>query len=171
MIIWLIGISGAGKTTIGKRLYNLKRNEKEAWVYLDGDELREVWGKTLGHSVEEREINARRISKLCKLLDDNDVNVIASVLSIFPHWQKWNRESFSSYFEIYVKADLNVVIERDTKGIYKSALNGKIKDVVGIDIEFPEPSSADLIVDTGLETQTPDRCVEQILSSLKAFNS
>ena len=85
MVIWLIGISGSGKTTIGTQLFKKLRATKNKWVFLDGDDLREVWGGELGHSIKDRETNAKRISKLCHLLDKQNINVIASVLSIFPY--------------------------------------------------------------------------------------
>ena len=86
------------------------------------------WGGELSHSIANREVNAKRISKLCYLLDQQNVNVIASVLSFFLRG-RLGTENFSSYFEVYVKADLNTVIERDTKGLYERALK-ELKDVV-----------------------------------------
>ena len=74
---------------------------KNNWVFLDGDNLREVWGGELGHSISDREINENEYSTLLSLRQT--INVIASVLSIFPHWQDWNRENLSSYFEFMLK--------------------------------------------------------------------
>ena len=164
MVIWLIGVSGAGKTTIGTKLCEKLKENRSNWVFLDGDNLREVWGGELGHSISDREINAKRISKLCHLLDKQDINVIASVLSIFPSWQDWNRENLSSYFEVYVKADINTVIDRDTKGLYEKAIKGKLKNVVGIDIKFPEPVKADVVIDTSNSYETPEISTDRILS-------
>lgn len=164
MVIWLIGISGSGKTTLGNLIFRELKETRNDWVFLDGDGLREVWGGELGHSIADREVNAKRISKLCHLLDQQQVNVIASVLSIFPSWQAWNRENFSSYFEIYVKADINTVIERDTKGLYKRALKGELKDVVGIDIPFPEPLGADAVIETSDPYQTAEKSAERLWS-------
>ena len=69
MVIWLIGLSSAGKSTIGKALASNLRQKYSNLMYLDGDELREIWGDALGHDLEGRAINAQRISKLCQLLD------------------------------------------------------------------------------------------------------
>ena len=164
MVIWLIGISGAGKTSIGTKLSEKLQKKRNDWVFLDGDNLREVWGGELGHSISDREINAKRISKLCHLLDKQKINVIASVLSIFPSWQDWNRENLSSYLEVYVKADMNTVLNRDTKGLYEKAIKGTLKNVVGVDIEFPEPVKADVVIDTSKSYETPEISTNKILS-------
>lgn len=166
MVIWLIGISGSGKTTIGTQLFKIFQETKNNWVFLDGDNLREVWGGELGHSIADREINAKRISKLCHLLDKQNINVIASVLSIFPHWQDWNRENLSSYLEVYVKADIKTVANRDTKGLYEKAFKGNLENVVGVDIEFPEPSKADIVIDTTDTNETPEISVKKLLDLL-----
>lgn len=166
MVIWLIGISGSGKTTIGTRLFKILQETKNNWVFLDGDNLREVWGGELGHSISDREINAKRISQLCCLLDKQNINVIASVLSIFPYWQDWNRENLSSYFEVYVKADIKTVADRDTKGLYDKAFKGKLENVVGVDIEFPEPLKADIVIDTSDADETPEMSTKRILVHL-----
>ncbi len=164
MVIWLIGISGAGKTTIGTKLSEKLQKKRNDWVFLDGDNLREVWGGELGHSISDREINAKRISKLCHLLDTQKINVIASVLSIFPSWQDWNRENLSSYLEVYVKVDMNTVLNRDTKGLYEKAIKGTLKNVVGVDIDFPEPVNADVVIDTSKSYETPEISTNKILS-------
>ena len=69
MVVWIIGLSGAGKTTVGKILFEQLRQSDPNWVLLDGDTLRDVWGDAVGHSIEGRALNAHRISNLCKLLD------------------------------------------------------------------------------------------------------
>ena len=92
-----------------------------------------------------KEKNAKILSNLSNFLNDN-VIVVASVLSIFPDWQKWNRDNIKDYFEIYIKVSFEKLLKREVKSLYKNALNGKIKNVVGVDIEFPEPNSH-LIID------------------------
>ena len=167
MVIWLIGISGAGKTTIGTKLSEKLQETRDCWGFLDGDNLRVVWGGELGHTITDREVNAKRISKLCQLLDKQNINVIASVLSIFPSWQDWNRKNLSSYIEVYVKADLNTVIDRDTKGLYEKAIKGNLKNVVGVDIEFPEPMKADIVINTSYDYETPEISADRILNLIK----
>jgi len=168
VIVWLIGLSGAGKTTIGRPLTERLKDEwGEQVVYLDGDDLRDIWGDKLGHTVEARRVNAHRISHLCKLFDNNQIHAVASVLSIFPDWQEWNRSQFSSYFEIYLKTEVETVSARDPKGIYRNAFNGKEKNVVGLDIEFPEPSNPDMTIvnDATLDDVTP--IVDRIVAELR----
>ena len=148
LVIWLIGISGAGKTTLASGLFKKLKKPNNNWVFLDGDLLRDVWGDTVSHSIEGRALNAHRISHLCKMLDDQGLNVVASVLSIFPEWQEWNRKTFSSYFQIFLDIPIELAIDRDTKGIYSAALKGEINNVVGIDIDFPRPTKSDLVIDS-----------------------
>ncbi|WP_433262165.1 adenylyl-sulfate kinase [Micromonospora vinacea] len=165
MIIWLIGLSGAGKTTIGTRLAARLRADLPNLVYLDGDLLREVWGG-VSHDVAGREVNAERLSKLCLMLDRQNIHVVAAVLSIFPHWQQWNRRHLSHYFEVFLDVPMEVVVARDTKGLYRSAIDGETSDVVGVDIPFPEPAAPDLVLDSSGRAGTPDDLVERIVAAL-----
>jgi len=162
MIIWLIGLSGSGKTTIGKMLCEELKRDNPATVFLDGDILRDVWGDNLGHDIKSRGINAHRLSHLCKMLDNQDINVVAAVLSIFPEWQRWNREKFSRYFEFYLESPLEELKRRDTKGLYIQAEKGLIKNVVGIDIPFPTPPFCDLKIDTSGYSGGPEDSLKQI---------
>lgn len=166
MIIWLIGMSGSGKTTVGKPLAERLREKHSNLVFLDGDILREVWGDSLTHDVEGRRKNALRISKLCQMLDAQRIHAVAAVLSIFPESQKWNRETFSEYYEVFLDVPMDVLRERDSKGLYRRADTGEIKNVVGVDIPFPRPSWADLTLQVPTVLQPPEVLVEKILSRL-----
>lgn len=150
-VCWIIGMSASGKTTLAKEMYKLLNNRSKNWIYLDGDTVRNIFGEDLGHTVEERKINAGRISMLCKGLAENGYNVLACVLSIFPENQKENRETLQNYKEVYIRVSLNKLMERDNKSLYQSALDGAIKNVVGVDIDFPEPYMPDAIIDNDMD--------------------
>ncbi len=148
MVIWLIGMSASGKTTIGHLLHQkLKQSNQGPWFFLDGDVMRHLMGEDLGHSVEDRERNAYRISRFCQLLDSQGINVVACVLSIFHENQRFNRSSIENYREIYIKVDWKQLQLRDNKQLYQRALAGEVDNVVGVDIDFPEPCNPDLIID------------------------
>lgn len=164
MIIWIIGLSGAGKSTVSQILFKKIRTVNPFTLLLDGDVMRKVWGDSLGHDIASRYKNAKRISNLCKLLDEQGINVIASVLSLFPEWQKWNRENFKNYFQVFLDVDMEILKKRDFKGVYSSKEGEMLDNVVGIDIEFPKPVGSDLIIDNGIIT--PEKCVELIYEKL-----
>ena len=138
-------------------------------MYLDGDELREIWGDALGHDLEGRAINAQRISKLCQLLDSQGTHVIAAVLSIFPEWQAWNRETFSQYYEIFLDVPMDIIESRDARGIYKAARLGVIKNVVGVDIPFPRPLKPDLVLKPPEVLETPSSVAARIEEIMPKF--
>ena len=120
MVIWIIGLAGAGKTTIAKALYTRLKTEDRATVMLDGDAIREIFAGDLGFTLEDRRRNGWRICQMCKYLDDQGINVVCATLSQFHEQQDWNRENFSQYFEVYLEVDMNVLIRRDQKGLYSA---------------------------------------------------
>lgn len=164
MVTWMIGLSRAGKTTLSKLLYDKLKPQTSNLVLLDGDAIRNLFGNDVDHTIEGRRRNAERISHLSKFLSDQDIHVIAAVLSIFPEWQEWNRNNIKNYQEIYIKASIDILEKRDINNLYSQAKKGQIKNVVGIDIPFPEPQNPELIIENNIEMVNFDNILEKILS-------
>lgn len=156
MVIWLIGMSGSGKTTLGREIVRQWKAQQSNTVLLDGDEVRRIFRQDLAeadYSLAGRRLNAERIFELCAWLDSQQINVVCSILSIFPDLRAKNRQHFQRYFEVYLNPPFETLIERDTKGLYRKALAGQMPNMVGVDIPFPPPEAADLQIDT---SQTAD---------------
>ena len=166
MIIWLIGMSGSGKTTLGKKIYKARKKENKCTVFLDGDQIRDILKNDVDHSIEGRYKNAERISNICKFFDNEGIDVVAAVLSIFPEWQEWNRNNFKEYYEIFLDVPLNLLIERDPKGFYKKASNGQLKNFVGFDIDFPKPLKSNLIISEKQMSKGVESTFEYIIKAL-----
>jgi adenylylsulfate kinase len=152
---------------LARGLYQRLKPDTPNLVFLDGDDFREMFRNDADHTVEGRYRNADRISHTCRMLDSQGIHVIAAVLSIFPEWQAWNREHFEDYFEIFLDLPLDSLKARDTKGLYAGAEEGRIADVVGVDIPFPRPSRPDLIIDEAMQRDGVDACLDHILTRIR----
>ncbi|EAI5529566.1 adenylyl-sulfate kinase [Campylobacter lari] len=148
-IIWLMGLAGSGKSTIGKALYEKLKNEYKNIIYLDGDELRDLLGH-YGYDKQSRIDVALKRSQFAKFLNDQNMIVVVTTISMFNEIYKYNRKNLKKYFEIYIKCSMEELIQRDQKRLYTKALNGEIKNVVGVDIQYDEPN-AHLILDNSLQ--------------------
>lgn len=166
MVIWLIGMSGAGKTFIGRPLADRLRGRGRPVVFLDGDVLREVFGNDLGHTIEDRRKNAGRVSRLCRMIASQGIDVVCAILSIFPESQRWNREHIPGYFEVFVDVPVDELRARDAKGLYAAAARGEARDVVGVDIPFPRPAQPDLTLYNGEPVRPVDELVDDIVARL-----
>lgn len=162
MILWFIGMSGSGKSTLAEGLYGRLKPRIPNLVYLDGDAFREIFRNDVDHTVEGRRRNAERISHFCRVLDQQNIHVIAAVLSIFPEWQRWNRETFAEYREVFLDIPLDELERRDTKGLYQGAREGRIPNVVGVDIPFPPPAAPDLILGLGRQRDGIGACLGDV---------
>lgn len=151
MVIWLIGLSGSGKTTLGREVARQWKQQAPNTLLVDGDEVRRIFRQdtqATDYSLAGRRLNAERIFELCAWLDAQEINVVCSLLSIFPDLRTLNRTRFRHYYEVYLNPPMQTLIERDTKGLYRKALAGELRDMVGVDIPFPPPVGADLEIDT-----------------------
>jgi len=161
-LIWITGLSGSGKTTIGKEVYAKLKDKFSSTVFLDGDHFRDIMGGAQGHSKEQRFIVAMQIARLCKYLIDQNINVVCATISLFKEVHQFNRTQVKDYFEVYIYCPLEELIIRDQKGIYSSAINGDIKNVVGIDIPFDEPENCSLKIDNSEKNELKDKVNEII---------
>lgn len=151
MVIWLVGLSGAGKTTIGREVYSLIHKEFPNTVFVDGDEVREIFSHDShdAYTIAGRRLNSERISALCRWLDHQGINVVCSMLSIFEDHRQANRAAFSRYFEVYLDVHMDDLMARDYKNLYREAKAGLRQNVVGFDIPFVPPTNPDWIVKSG----------------------
>jgi adenylyl-sulfate kinase len=156
IVIWLTGLSGAGKTTLAAALRSELAAAGLRVEALDGDEVRENLSRGLGFSKEDRDTNVRRIGFVARLLARNGVIVLASAISPYRQSRDDVRQSVESdgagFVEVFVRAPLGVLVERDVKGLYKKALAGEIKNFTGISDPYEAPLAADVLVDSSLET-------------------
>lgn len=170
-VYWITGLSGAGKTTIGRLLYEKIKEKNVNTVFLDGDIMRKVFGDDLGYSKEERRKCAMRYSRLCAMLQEQEINVVCCTISMFDSVREWNRANIRNYKEIYVRVSMDTLRKRDQKGLYSGITEEKHKEVVGIHMDIEEPKQPDLILDNDGE-RTPEEQAEIIEGNLlKVRNS
>jgi len=167
MVIWIIGLSRSGKTTLAKALIKKLNNKKRKFIHVDGDIIRMIYNDKIGHSLKEREINAERISRLTKYLSEQGLHVIGSVLSNFPKWQNWNKKNIKNYKQIFLQVDFSTLLKRDTNNLYKNALKGKIKNVVGLDLKFRKPIKSSIIINNNKNLKNLKPLIKEALKKLK----
>src|ERR1044072_7886255 len=161
--LWFTGLSGAGKTTLARLVESELRERGHKVEVLDGDVIRTNLSKGLGFSKEDRDTNIRRIGFVCNLLTRNDVVAIAAAISPYSNVRDEVRRQIGSFVEVYVKCPIDVLAERDVKGLYKKALAGEIKNFTGVDDPYEAPLAAEVVVETDLEP--PERSVVRIIST------
>jgi bifunctional enzyme CysN/CysC len=163
-IVWFTGLSGAGKSTIAREVYN------ELWArgikveMVDGDEIRKDLSKDLGFSQEDRAENIRRIGVVAGLLARHGVVVLVSAISPYRAGREEARRRFPNFLEVFVNAPLSVCEERDPKGLYRKARNGLIPSFTGLDHPYERPISPEIECRTDQESLT--ECTHKVLSAL-----
>ena len=162
-LYWITGLSGAGKTTIGTKLYYEMKKTCPGLVILDGDILKKLVGDSLGYSREERLKRANYYSEMCKMLTDQGITVIICTIAMYDSVREWNRNNIEKYVEIYLKVDREVLMKRDKKGLYSRQKIGKIAEIAGLDIDVEYPKNPDLVIENNGSVSVRE-CVERILA-------
>jgi len=163
--LWFTGLSGAGKTTLARRMETLFRERGLKVEVLDGDVVRTNLSKGLGFSKEDRDTNIKRIGFVCKLLTRNGVTAIGSAISPYREIRQLVRQDIGDFVEVFVRCPVEVLIERDVKGLYKRALSGEIKNFTGISDPYEDPLNPEVIVDTNEESE--EESVAKIAAKLE----
>ena len=163
--IWFNGLSGSGKTTIGKDLVKYFEDQGERVFLLDGDVLRDRLNRDLGFSVEDRLENIRRASEVARILNQNNVIVIATFITPTNEMRDSIWLNIPDVKFVHLETPLDTCEERDVKGLYKKARAGKIKDFTGIDSPFEDMPEAWLTIDT--TNETVEQSVQKIVNKLK----
>ena len=167
-VVWLTGLSGAGKSTIARALEKELFQRSMNTYVLDGDNLRHGLNSNLGFAPEDRSENIRRVSEVAKLMADAGTVVITSFISPYRLDRRLAREialqAGAEFVEIFVNAPLAVCEERDPKGLYEKARAGKLKGFTGIDAPYEAPDDPEIVVHT--DQQSPQESVDRILEEL-----
>lgn len=139
-VIWVTGLSAAGKTTLTKLVYKKLLSHKIPSIILDGDVLRECFDAKNLTSREERLRLGHSYSKLARMLSLQGITVVIATIGLFKELHTWNRKNISNYFEVFLDVPIHELTRRDPKGIYKRFQAGEIKNVAGLDfdVDFPE---------------------------------
>ena len=159
--IWFNGLSGSGKTTLGKKLVEYFEHKGIKVFLLDGDILRDGLNKNLGFSIADRTENLRRAAEVAKILNQNDVMVIATFITPTNEMREMIRKIIPNIKFIHLSASLDVCEKRDTKGLYVKARRGEIKDFTGINSPFEDMPNPWMKMDTG--KYTIEACIRKII--------
>ncbi len=162
--IWFTGLSGAGKTTISKLVEAELRQRGFPVEVLDGDVVRRNLSQGLGFTKEDRDTNIRRIAFVSKLLTRNHVVTLVSAISPYREAREAARKEIENFVEVYVRCPLGTCIARDTKGLYKKALEGAIPYFTGISDPYEEPLEPEVILYT--DEETPEESAAKVLRQL-----
>jgi bifunctional enzyme CysN/CysC len=149
-VVWLTGLSAAGKSTLAMALERRLFDGGYATFVLDGDNVRRGLNANLGFSPEDRQENIRRIGEAAALFAEAGFVCITAFISPYRDDRRRARAAVDKgrFLEVYVKADLAACEARDPKGLYRRAREGELKDFTGIDSPYEEPEAPDLVVDT-----------------------
>jgi bifunctional enzyme CysN/CysC len=172
-VIWLTGLSGAGKSAISRNLERELFNLGNHVYVLDGDNVRHGLNANLGFSHEDRTENIRRVAEVAKLMADAGLIVVTAFIAPYQSDRRRAREialeSGVEFFEVYVNAPLATCESRDVKGLYQRARNGEIPEFTGINSPYEEPANPEIVLHTDRETldESTARLLEFIVPRIR----
>ncbi len=166
--LWFTGLPCSGKSTLARRIEEILLERGMSVEVLDGDEVREHLCKGLGFSKQDRDTNIRRIGYVAKLLARNGAVAITAAISPYREIREEVRSWHDRFVEVYVKAPVDVLKERDVKGMYKKALAGEMKHFTGVDDPYEPPKNPEVVVET--DKETVDESVNKIVRTLELMS-
>lgn len=140
-LYWITGLAGAGKTTIGSRVYYRLKQQMDNIVLLDGDMLKQIAGKDPAYDRQSRIERGYRYSHLCKALTDQGIHVIICTIAMYDEIRDWNRKNIENYLEIFLDVDLDTLMRRNRKNLYSSG-----NDVAGVSVTVEYPKTPDIVI-------------------------
>ena len=166
-VVWIMGLSGSGKTTTALSLIDVLRRKGHRVVHLDGDELRAVLNRYENYSKDKRIELALTYGKLAELIASQGLIVIVSSIGLYNELQVWLKQNIENYFEVLLDAPLELLYRRDNKGIYKTENGSSREFVMGVNIqpEFPKKPDVRIVVS---EEMSALQNVETILNHFMA---
>jgi adenylylsulfate kinase len=164
-VLWLTGLSGAGKSTVAAKLAPALAERGHRVELLDGDEVRTNLCQGLGFSREDRDTNIARIGYVAGKLSKHGVAVLVAAISPYHQARDQVRASVDRFVEVHVAAPVAVCAERDPKGLYAKALAGEIKHFTGVSDPYEPPLDPELVLHT--EAESVDESVHQVLAWLE----
>jgi bifunctional enzyme CysN/CysC len=167
-VVWLTGLSGAGKSTIGVLIEDMLIARNKHTMLLDGDDMRKGLNSDLGFDSLSRSENLRRASEVAKIMTEAGLVVIVSFISPFRHDRQVARSKFlhCDFLEVFVDTPLKECVSRDPKRLYAKAMDGGIKDFTGIDSPYEPPLNPDVHLLT-MEL-SPEQAARRVMSYLEA---
>ena len=167
-MIWLTGLSSAGKSTIGKELlWRLQTSGHEAEL-LDGEMLRQGMCKDLSFSEADRNENVRRIGFVAELLVKHGIIAIVAVISPYRAARDGIRRLIEPFIEVYVNASIEICETRDVKGLYRQVRLGQLRGFTGIDDPYEPPLAPE--VECRTDSESIEECVQKILDKLGLYS-
>ena len=165
-VLWLTGLSGAGKSTVAAKLAPALAERGHRVELLDGDEVRTNLCQGLGFSRPDRDTNIARIGYVAGKLAKHGVAVLVAAISPYREAREQVRTSVDTFVEVYVAAPVATCAERDVKGLYAKALAGEIKNFTGVSDPYEPPLQPEITLHT--ESESVDDSVHQVIAWLEA---
>ncbi len=165
-VLWLTGLSGSGKSTLAEEICRRLENQGLPVEHLDGDKIRAVFVQT-GFDRNSRNEHIRRVGFLASLLEKHGIIIVASFISPYCESRDFVRKLCKNFIEIYLNTPLEACEERDPKGLYRKAREGKITNFTGVDDPYEPPQNPELTLDTS--QLSVEESVERILKILQAY--
>ena len=162
--LWFTGLSGSGTSTVANIIEKRLREGGAKVEVLDGDIVRTNLSKGLGFSKEDRDTNIRRIGFVCNLLSRNGVVAISAAISPYKDVRDEIRAQAENFVEVYAECDLDTLVARDVKGLYKKAIAGEIKNFTGVSDPYEAPENAEVTINSAAET--PEESAEKVWKAL-----